>query len=200
MIQRTALVSTMPSPARASFSATPPSPRSSDTFPPTTPSTMTTTSTHRSTPTRATSSGCTSSRYADARAAVHTTGLSVPTRIPERRLAAVIPGSTTTPALRVRSSAREAASAAMLASTHTACSSAGFIRRGTGLSHARTARLVDVACASSLTRRSSSVFSRSLRYPAPKPPLIPTMDLHFVTMFLMLTSLRTSSPRPQPQP
>lgn len=106
--------------------------------------------------TPATISACSSSRFGDAHVAGHMTGPSVRTPTPGRRLAAVIPGSTITPARRAPISARGVARRVTRASTRMGFSSAGSTPRVTVLSPARTAPVVAGACVSSRTRRSNS--------------------------------------------
>lgn len=81
----------------------------------------------------------------------HTTGLTVRTLIPARRLAVVIHVSFITPAIHVLSSVMVRVRKAICASSHTVCSSAGSIRLATVLSRVRTASSAAGESASSPT-------------------------------------------------
>lgn len=131
------------------------------------------------TSTRATSSGCTSLRSADAPAGGPTTGPSarLPTR--GRRRRGGTRGSSTIRARPARISGRGAASAGTRASTHTACSSAGSTRPGTGPSHARTGSGAVVGSASSPTRPTSFGSCTSSSRRALGPVSNPTTGLRF---------------------
>jgi hypothetical protein len=100
---------------------------------------------------------CLSSRFEDAHVEDHTTGRSVLSLIPARKLAVVTQGNFTIPALRVLIFVKEVARKVIRVSSRMEFLSAGFILHVTVLSRVKTVQVAAGEFVFLLTRRSNFV-------------------------------------------